>query len=446
MFNLGRGALLDWDEAIYAEVSRGIVTSHHWFNLEWQHQPFFSKPPLSLWIEALSFQCFGATEFGARFGSALAGVAIVLLTYAIGRRLSGPAAGLFASFVLLTMNHFDRVMRQGTTDAMLCLSIYLAIYAYVRLREHDQAWLYIMCASIGVGAMIKGPAILVAPMAIGVDWLLRPERRFRIGFWRGCLGFVLILAIAAPWHIWMMLKSGTTFSYGYIGYLLAPGASQDNSGSSVGPFYYFRIILEGAFPWSLISIFAAAKWLHRMQGEHTLLWALAIVVVASYMLFPTKHQWYIIPVYPALAIEVGSFLAGVSENRRTVKYASVAVLAIGTIFAVIRLAIRQGDPFTNDVAQLATIAKERQTQKPLLIIARPQSELETPTAVFYSGRRATLLEIPSEADKITDELKTRSSADAIIQNDDVGYLSHLVDLHLVAQNVSLSYVVISKER
>lgn len=94
LFRLGSGALLDWDEAIYAEISKEIVTGHHWLTLYWEHLPDFQKPPLSFWIEAVFFHLFDINEFWARFPSALAGVGVVLLAYAIARRLAGPAAGL----------------------------------------------------------------------------------------------------------------------------------------------------------------------------------------------------------------------------------------------------------------------------------------------------------------------------------------------------------------
>jgi hypothetical protein len=97
LFNLGKGALADWDEAIYAENSKEIVSGHQWLTLFWQHKPFFEKPPLSIWIRAALFQLFGVSEFWARFESAVAGIAIVLLTYAIARRLSGATVGFFAA-------------------------------------------------------------------------------------------------------------------------------------------------------------------------------------------------------------------------------------------------------------------------------------------------------------------------------------------------------------
>ena len=69
---LGHKPLTNWDEGIYAEISRemlslGVIVPH------WNYQPWFEKPPLMLWITALFFKLFGIHEFWARAGSALAG-------------------------------------------------------------------------------------------------------------------------------------------------------------------------------------------------------------------------------------------------------------------------------------------------------------------------------------------------------------------------------------
>ena len=78
---LGHKPLTNWDEGIYAEISRemlslGPLVPH------WNYQPWFEKPPLMLWITVAFFKVFGVTEFWARAGSALSGVGIVALLHA----------------------------------------------------------------------------------------------------------------------------------------------------------------------------------------------------------------------------------------------------------------------------------------------------------------------------------------------------------------------------
>lgn len=446
LFNLGKGALVDWDEAIYAEVAKEIVSSHQWLTLYWKHEPFFEKPPLSIWIQAVLFQWFGSTEFWARFGSAFAGVAIVLLTYAIARRMAGHAAGLFAAFVLLAMQSFDFYMRFGTTDAPLCLCIYLAMYAYLRMQGGNASWFYLLCASIGAGAMIKGPAILVLPLAIGLDRLFGSKRKFALGWRQYCLGVSLGLAIVAPWHIWMVFKYGRAFLDTYVGYHMFARATQTLDGHRGGPLYYPRFLLKGAFPWSVVAIGAALKWLWRREWTHSLPWALATATLLLYSLVRTKLDWYVLPVYPALAIEVGRSIAEVGKDRRVVRYTCAAVLALGIILAFTNLLSMQGIQFANQMAQMATIAKSSRQPGPLLIIARPNSdpEIDTPTAAFYSERTPLLLEFPAETNAITDSLRTYPLLDAIIQKKALDGLSRRYEIHPVAENDLLLYAIISR--
>lgn len=443
-FHLGKGALIDWDEAIYAEVAKEIVSSHHWLTLYSQHQPFFEKPPLSIWIQAVLFQWFGATEFWARFESAFAGVAIVLLTYAIARRMAGHAAGLFAAFVLLATHYFYRSMRQATTDAPLCLCIYLAMYAYLRMQGGSARWFYLLCAAIGAGTMIKGPAILVVPLAIGIDRLFGSKREFAIGWRQYCLGALLALAIVAPWHIWMVFKHGSAFLSAYVGYHMIARATRALEGNSGGPFYYAGILLKGAFPWSLVAIGAAWKWLRHREWTHTLPWALVGVTLFLYTLMATKLPWYVVPVYPALAIEVGRLLAEVGKHRPKVRYTSIAALALGIILAFTHLLFMQGFQFSNQMAQMAKIAKSSGRSGPLLMIAS-DPEIDTPAAAFYSDRTPILLETPADTSTISDSLRIHPSLDAIIQKNALGDLSQQYEIHAVAQNDLLLYAVISRK-
>ena len=62
---LGRKPLTDWDEAIYAEVSREML-GHSWLVLHWNAALWLEKPPLMLWVTAVFFHLFGVTEFWAR--------------------------------------------------------------------------------------------------------------------------------------------------------------------------------------------------------------------------------------------------------------------------------------------------------------------------------------------------------------------------------------------
>jgi 4-amino-4-deoxy-L-arabinose transferase-like glycosyltransferase len=84
---LGLYPLMDNTEARYAEVARLMVSTGDWVTLH--HRAglaFWSKPPLSTWLAALSYLAFGVNEFAARFASLVPSLAVAWLVYDLARR------------------------------------------------------------------------------------------------------------------------------------------------------------------------------------------------------------------------------------------------------------------------------------------------------------------------------------------------------------------------
>ena len=74
----------DTTEARYAEIARIMAGSGDWIT-PWFNDgiPFWGKPPLSFWLQAISFNIFGFSEFAGRFPSWLASVGIIAMIYRI---------------------------------------------------------------------------------------------------------------------------------------------------------------------------------------------------------------------------------------------------------------------------------------------------------------------------------------------------------------------------
>ena len=80
---LGRPAITDSDEGYYAEASREMVESGDWLTPRFNYINRFEKPPLYYWLTAAAYLFTGRDEGAARFWSAMSGVGVVLLTWAI---------------------------------------------------------------------------------------------------------------------------------------------------------------------------------------------------------------------------------------------------------------------------------------------------------------------------------------------------------------------------
>ena len=68
--NLHQGDLSGYDDAVYAHEAREVLRSGDWFTLKLNGYADFDKPPLFVWLVAISFKIFGVTDSAAKFPAA----------------------------------------------------------------------------------------------------------------------------------------------------------------------------------------------------------------------------------------------------------------------------------------------------------------------------------------------------------------------------------------
>ena len=65
--------LFDWDEINFAEAAREMIVTGNYSLVLINYEPFWEKPPLFFWLQALCMNLFGINEFSARLPNAIAG-------------------------------------------------------------------------------------------------------------------------------------------------------------------------------------------------------------------------------------------------------------------------------------------------------------------------------------------------------------------------------------
>ncbi len=334
---LGHKLLTDWDEGIYAEVSREMLSGGRqgWLVPHWNGQLWFEKPPLMPWITAAFFRVFGVTEFWARAGSALSGVTIVGVLHGWLVRREGLLAAWSGTVVLLCTTGFLHVCRAGEMDTLLSLGCVVALIGLAAVAKgRSQGW-YFFWAGFAVAAMTKGAASVVIPLTAAVfagmeRWNLQ---KFRWRFIQGLVGFLLLVL---PWHLAMWRRFGAVFTREYFGFHVLARATQAIEGHRTHWWYYGWVLLVSAMPWVLV--FPLAAWRCRQRGELRVWAVFALVVLAFFSLVQTRLPHYVAPVYPALTVIVAVYVAGemrqfrrAAEGRRLVAAALLALLWGGTV-------------------------------------------------------------------------------------------------------------------
>lgn len=143
----------------YTVAVKSMLTSFHtFFYASFDPVGFITvdKPPVALWIQALSAYLFGLSDFSVLLPEALAGVISVWLMYVIIKPQFGRKAALLSSLVLACTPIFVAVVRTNNVDSILIMTLLVATWSLMKAVEKQKIrWLLLSFFLVGIGFNIK---------------------------------------------------------------------------------------------------------------------------------------------------------------------------------------------------------------------------------------------------------------------------------------------------
>src|SRR4051794_4695470 len=349
-----------WANDYYSAAVRSMASSWHNFIYE-SFDPSglmtVDKPPLSLWVQALSVRVFGFHSLSILVPQALMGMASVALVYDLTRRRFGRLAGAVAGVVLALTPMTVAVSRHNNPDALLVLCSVAALWFVVRALEDGRTkWLVWAGVCVGLAFETKMLVALMVVPGIVAAWLWVAPRG-RLAAVKSLLaGGVAMVLVGLAWPLLVALTpasdrpwiSGTadnsiwSLIFGYNGFNRIEGQAGGPQafgggggpfGGSSGPLRLLNEALGGQAGWFLgvalvsgIAVLAASRlrrsdarsgWLIAVGG------AFLVTAVAFSFAQGIFHPYYVSLLAPFTAALVG---AGASVLPRSV-LAPVAVAA-----------------------------------------------------------------------------------------------------------------------
>lgn len=313
LLNLGTQPLKDWDEGLVAQVAREIwqapAGTSTWLYPTLWGEPYFNKPPLIHWMIAGFYQIAGVHEWTARLPSALLTWLSVLLFYGVSRSVfyrRSPA--VFATLVYLTSLPVIRYGRFAMLDgAILCFAL-LLLWCLLRSR---QDYRLLLGAGFAFGLLCLTKGVLVAVLLGGMALLFlawdTPRLLRQPYLWLG-LGLGSLPAIG--WYVAQWLHYGT----GFLGNNLVEQSLQriwtEVEDNGAPPWYYLLEVLKYGAPWILfLPLGLRLAWRSRNLSWARLAIGWGGIYLLAISLMATKLPWYVLPLFPAIALIVGAQLA-----------------------------------------------------------------------------------------------------------------------------------------
>jgi 4-amino-4-deoxy-L-arabinose transferase-like glycosyltransferase len=328
--------LADTTEPRYAEIARLMMTTNDWITPWFEPGvPFWGKPPLSFWAQAISFKLFGINEFAGRLPALLAFLATVWMLWRLA--VSVVNAQVAAASIVVYSGMVLTFLAAGTvmTDPYLLLGTTWAMVAfYLAPKEDFWYWRYGLFIGLGIGLLAKGPlALVIAGAPIGVWVLLQGKLMFYLRSMPWIRGTLLTLVIALPWYILAELKTPGFINYFIVGEhfmrFVDPGWTGDLYGyaHTEPKGMVWLHWLMGSAPWGPLALLLLVGHLFRASWRQTLCQAVRQPVVMYVLLWalvtpvfftPAGNViWtYVLPSMPAFALLMGWAMIKLNNGQR----------------------------------------------------------------------------------------------------------------------------------
>ncbi len=374
--------LLDDADATHANAARHMALSGDWVTLHVDGVRYLEKAPLPYWLDAISFRTFGFNTFAAHLPQAIAVLLLALLGYRWAAESFERQTALYTGLAVLTSLGVFLFTRIFIPEVLLSLLLCAALYLFLKSLEKDKLTRhrltpYAMWTALALAVLTKGLVALVFFFGATLAYLLLT------GEWRSwrrlkpLTGTLLLLAIAAPWHILAGLRNtGGANGHGFFWFYFVNehflrflGKRVPMDYNKLPGYLFWSLHLVWLFPWSLFLPLAALLGIRRARtsrhqadplagaprpsllfrfqhldtgrGRTTLLLTLYSVLILGFFSLSTNQEYYTFPGYLPLLLLTAAALTRAEQTfasdpplRHWVTFAHVTFTVLGVAAAL----------------------------------------------------------------------------------------------------------------
>ncbi|HWA95530.1 MAG TPA: glycosyltransferase family 39 protein [Terracidiphilus sp.] len=362
--------LLDDADASHAEAAQHMAETGNWITLQINGIRYLEKPPLPYWIDAALYRVFGQNVFATHVQNALAILGCTILGWLWAERAWGKRAAFYSALGIFTAIGPFLFTRFAIPEALLTFLLLLALYSFLTgMESRRPIRFYGMWAALALATLTKG---LIAPVFFAgavIPLLLLSGQWRKWKQFKPFSGFLLYLAIAAPWHILCGLANpdqghpignhptpGNVHGFWYFyfvneHFLRFLGERFPHDYNRLPFTAYWLLHFVWLFPWSLFlpALLVAAwrtrkTWLQHLRRDAGQTvdfyldyaaredvatyvarvkfrvrteWLLGLYagVILLFFSLSTNQEYYTFPAWPPLLILTAAVLSGMEEGR-----------------------------------------------------------------------------------------------------------------------------------
>lgn len=335
---LGTYPLLDVDETRYINMAREMFRTKDFLTLYLNGEYFFEKPPFFFWLECISFKLTGIiSELSARLPVVLLSLLPAGLLFSLCRKVKGDKFAIITTATLFTSLEYMFLTKVAILDSVLTSFVVSSVLCYfytfyVEDKNKKYFWIlsYIFSA---LAVLTKGiPGLAIPMITILVSSVVFKTYKETLKYsW----GIIIFLLITLPWHLIMLKLHGSLFFDEYIiKHHILRFLGSDVIHRNEPWYFYILTLLWGLFPHTFVLLSKVSKSNDKFLSLNFIA---AISILVFFSLSGAKLITYILPIYPFLAVLIGTiWLKYINKGDKNV---NISLIILNTLLTIAVIAM-----------------------------------------------------------------------------------------------------------
>lgn len=329
--SLGDIPLSSLNEGRRALVVLEMYQNHAWLLPTMNGNLYLSKPPLFYWI-ALAFSSLlgGVSELSVRLPSALAGASVLWVTYYTGCKYFSKFVAIFATILLAANLEFALMARRAEIEMLLtlfCMAAWLCFMQFVQTKSLRMLILSYVLLALAV--MTKGPvAMLFVTLPAMIYGVLYHDTSV-IKYFTNLRAWLIFFVLAGTWYLVVSAQLGFDI---WANVIQRDMVDKMQSEASAKPILsYLGWMMADFYFLITLTLYQGKNFTQQLkQNKPALLLFLgALVPFIIFSIFSSKHNKYLLPIYPLVSLLVALQVSYLGQHGRE-KFAQW-MLALGLI-------------------------------------------------------------------------------------------------------------------
>ena len=338
--------LYDWDEQYHALVAKNLAEhpgTPMLYNTpvlpvditRWAHNHIWlHKPPLFLWLIALSVKIFGTTPLAVKLPSIILSSLMVPAAYGLGKRIAGERTGWIAALLLAAHSYSVQLVsgfrNTDHNDVIFSAFVLFSFWAWIKYTDNKRRRDAVLVGLlVGCAILVKWLPGLLVYLPWGI-WMLSAKNRKNKTLWiHLAMAVVATLVLVVPWHIrtfaYFPAEAAYEMHYNMLHWSFAMEGHE-------GPWYYHFDAIRELMGWvaailAVPGLFFLA--VNNINDKRPLYIVVAVLFFfAFYTLAETKMPLFMLPLIPFLLLGIAVMLARVTEPvvRKKTVFALIAIV------------------------------------------------------------------------------------------------------------------------